>query len=184
MTYGEIYHDFSRLAKKAELRYKVSEGEMNSAVAAIQKWQHYLRGRPFILHSDSSVVYHVLKNYKNTSKVLGRLASDIQGMCFKVKHISTKTNPTDYFTRLVFNEQRVCDTHKEDTNIPYLDGNGTVEQRQEPFETDYYDGDNMDNEVADEEDDQDNKDEVIDRHTIVASINEAIQKIQTTMMQY
>ena len=73
---------FSRLAKKSELRYKVSEGEMNSAIAAIQKWSHYLRGKQFILHSDSSVVYHVLKNYKNTSRVLGRLAAEIQGMCF------------------------------------------------------------------------------------------------------
>ena len=46
---------FSCLKKKSELRCKVSEGEMNSALVAIQLWSHYLKGKEFILHSDSSV---------------------------------------------------------------------------------------------------------------------------------
>ena len=178
---------FSRLAKKSELRYKVSEGEMNSAIAAIQKWSHYLRGKQFILHSDSSVVYHVLKNYKNTSRVLGRLAAVIQGMCFKVKHISTKENPADYFSRLVVTEERICNTDKKEPNIPKLSNNGDVILNEEEYETDIYDGDD----IFESEDEQENEDEVStvkenikqtsendERNKILQEIKTSIKRIQ------
>ena len=175
-TFLEPVQYFSRLAKNAELRYKVSEGEMNSAVMAIQKWQHFLRGRPFILHSDSSVVYHVLKNYKNTSKVLSRLASDIQGMSFKVKHISTKDNPMDYFSRLVVNETRICDTDKEHVNIPDLDKDGHVELTNEPHQSPCYSGDDMANEVLDDTTSQ----PTTERKTILTNIKQAVTSVSKT----
>ena len=185
---------FSRLAKKSELRYKVSEGEMNSAIVAIQKWSHYLRGKEFILHSDSSVVYHVLKNYKNTSRVLGRLAAEIQGMCFKVKHISTKENPTDYFSRMVVSEQRICDSTKKEPNIPYLSSNGDVISNVEEYETDFYDGDNFsdsEEELGLEEEEiltvTENiniSNENVERKSILEEIKTSITRIQPILNNY
>ena len=175
---------FSRLAKKSELRYKVSEGEMNSAIAAIQKWQHYLRGKEFILHSDSSVVYHVLKNYKNTSRVLSRLASEIQGMCFKVKHISTKESPADYFSRLVVDEERICNINKFEPNIPHLTPSGDVEERDAEYETETFQGEDDQDFCEDEDEDYEEEDAIMieaaiqERKEILLTIKETIDKMR------
>ena len=179
---------FSRLSKKAELRYKVSEGEMNSAVAAINKWNHYLRGKRFILHSDSSVVYHVLKNYKNTSRVLGRLAADIQGMCFKVKHVSTKENPADYFSRNVTDEERIDTITKEEPLIPDLTSKGDVIVQNEPYETEEYDDEDTYESDSEEEEENPTKDQLkqtnVTRNCIIKEVRKSIEQVQPILLNY
>merc|ERR1712240_427718 len=104
-----VYY-FSGLTRGAEKNYKISEAELNSLTILIKKYRYLLRGKVFVIHSDSSVVYHTLKNLQNDipcfSSVIGRLATELNGLSFQVRHISTKLNPTDYFSRCVPQEQK------------------------------------------------------------------------------
>ena len=117
-------HFFSRLHQGSEKHYSVPEAEMQSLALLIHKYRHHLVGRPFIVHSDSAVVYWALRNLSlqkpTFSRTVKRLALRLEGLSFQVKHISSELNPSDWQTRLQYkqdDEVKVCDSNRQ-MNLP------------------------------------------------------------------
>ena len=129
-----VYY-FSRLARGAEKNYKMSEAEMNSLTSVVKKYRYLLRGRQFVIHSDSAVVYFTVRNLQEdipcSSSVIGRLATELNGLSFQVNHISTKKNPTDYFSRCIPQEEKISEFGKNVPVTPKLSNNEVLERQGE-----------------------------------------------------
>ncbi|XP_071920649.1 uncharacterized protein [Coffea arabica] len=82
---------FSEKLNGASLNYSTYDKELMALVRALQTWQHYLRPREFILHTD----HESLKHIKSQTKLIKRHArwvAFIDSFAFVIKYKVGKTN--------------------------------------------------------------------------------------------
>ena len=94
----------SKLLTPAERNYSTPEQEALATVWALEKFNQYLYGRPFTLHSDQSSLSKLMTTY-GSKPTLGRRIQRwyerLRHYDYQLKHIAGKENVVaDYFSRL------------------------------------------------------------------------------------
>ncbi|XP_071933094.1 uncharacterized protein [Coffea arabica] len=82
---------FSEKLNGASLNYSTYDKELMALVRALQTWQHYLRPREFILHTDHESLKHI-KSQTKVSKRHARWVAFIDSFVFVIKYKVGKTN--------------------------------------------------------------------------------------------
>nr|XP_027062823.1 uncharacterized protein LOC113689219 [Coffea arabica] len=82
---------FSEKLNGASLNYSTYDKELMALVRALQTWQHYLRPREFILHTDHESLKHI-KSQTKLSKRHARWVAFIDSFVFVIKYKVGKTN--------------------------------------------------------------------------------------------
>ncbi|XP_071917089.1 uncharacterized protein [Coffea arabica] len=82
---------FSEKLNGASLNYSTYDKELMALVRALQTWQHYLRPREFILHTDHESLKHI-KSQTKLSKRHARWVAFIDSFAFVIKYKVGKTN--------------------------------------------------------------------------------------------
>ena len=90
----------SKALKPSERRYSAYERELLGIVWAIEKWQHYLEGRHFVVQTDHSSLRH-LPNQPSVNRRIWKWVSILHGYNIEIKHIPGKINPADALTRQI-----------------------------------------------------------------------------------
>ncbi|CAO2832454.1 unnamed protein product [Amaranthus hypochondriacus] len=82
---------FSEKLNKSRANYSAYDKEFYAMVRALEHWSRYLKGKPFVLHSD----HEALKNISGQSKLSAKHARWVefmQGFNFVAKYKTGKTN--------------------------------------------------------------------------------------------
>ncbi|XP_071906059.1 uncharacterized protein [Coffea arabica] len=82
---------FSEKLNGAALNYSTYDKELMALVRALQTWQHYLRPRAFVLHTDHESLKHI-KSQDKLSKRHARWITFIDSFTFVIKYKAGKTN--------------------------------------------------------------------------------------------
>ncbi|XP_071926127.1 uncharacterized protein [Coffea arabica] len=82
---------FSEKLNGAALNYSTYDKELMALVRALQTWQHYLRPREFVLHTDQESLKHI-KSQDKLSKRHARWITFIDSFTFVIKYKTGKTN--------------------------------------------------------------------------------------------
>ncbi|XP_071909839.1 uncharacterized protein [Coffea arabica] len=82
---------FSEKLNGAALNYSTYDKELMALVRALQTWQHYLRPREFVLHTDHKSLKHI-KSQDKLSKRHARWITFIDSFIFVIKYKTGKTN--------------------------------------------------------------------------------------------
>ncbi|XP_071905971.1 uncharacterized protein [Coffea arabica] len=82
---------FSEKLNGAALNYSTYDKELMALVRALQTWQHYLRPREFVLHTDHESLKHI-KSQDKLSKRHARWITFIDSFTFVIKYKTSKTN--------------------------------------------------------------------------------------------
>ncbi|XP_071918798.1 uncharacterized protein [Coffea arabica] len=82
---------FSEKLNGATLNYSTYDKELMALVRALQTWQHYLRPREFVLHTDHESLKHI-KSQDKLSKRHARWITFIDSFTFVIKYKTGKTN--------------------------------------------------------------------------------------------
>ncbi|XP_071917073.1 uncharacterized protein [Coffea arabica] len=82
---------FSEKLNGAALNYSTYDKELMALVRALQTWQHYLRPREFVLHTDHESLKHI-KSQDKLSKRHERWITFIDSFTFVIKYKTGKTN--------------------------------------------------------------------------------------------
>ncbi|XP_071905706.1 uncharacterized protein [Coffea arabica] len=82
---------FSEKLNGAVLNYSTYDKELMALVRALQTWQHYLRPREFVLHTDHESLKHI-KSQDKLSKRHARWITFIDSFTFVIKYKTGKTN--------------------------------------------------------------------------------------------
>ncbi|KAI5724806.1 hypothetical protein M8J77_007371 [Diaphorina citri] len=83
-----------------QVRYSQIEKEMLAVTWGVEKFDIYLRGNTFTIHSDHKPIVSLLSNCKQSmSARLERLIFKLQGYNFQILHTPGCTNPSDYMSR-------------------------------------------------------------------------------------
>ncbi|XP_071902701.1 uncharacterized protein [Coffea arabica] len=82
---------FSEKLNGAALNYSTYDKELMALVRALQTWQHYLRPREFVLHTDHESLKHI-KSQDKLSKRHARWITFIDSFTFVIKYKAGKTN--------------------------------------------------------------------------------------------
>ncbi|XP_071909695.1 uncharacterized protein [Coffea arabica] len=82
---------FSEKLNGAALNYSTYDKELMALVRALQTWQHYLRPREFVLHTDHESLKHI-KSQDKLSKRHARWITFIDSFTFVIKYKTGKTN--------------------------------------------------------------------------------------------
>lgn len=83
---------FSKKMTPSETRYPIREQELLALVAALKHWEHYLRGRPFIVYTDhQSLIY--IQTQKHLTGRLARWHNFMVDFEFEVRYRPGKNNP-------------------------------------------------------------------------------------------
>ncbi|XP_071901038.1 uncharacterized protein [Coffea arabica] len=82
---------FSEKLTGASLNYSTYDKELMALVRALQTWQHYLRPREFVLHTDHESLKHI-KSQTKLSKRHARWVAFIDSFVFVIKYKVGKTN--------------------------------------------------------------------------------------------
>lgn len=83
---------FSKKMTPCETRYPIREQELLALVAALKHWEHYLRGRPFIVYTDhQSLIY--IQTHKHLTGRLARWHNFMVDFEFEVRYRPGKNNP-------------------------------------------------------------------------------------------
>ncbi|XP_027120499.2 uncharacterized protein [Coffea arabica] len=82
---------FSEKLNGAALNYSTYDKEMMALVRALQTWQHYLRPREFVLHTDHESLKHI-KSQTKLSKRHARWIAFIDTFAFVIKYKTGKSN--------------------------------------------------------------------------------------------
>jgi hypothetical protein len=87
----------SRALRQHERNYSAFLLELQAAVQMIDHFDHYLRGRAFVLHTDHAPMTALSKVH---SKTLHRLHSLLNDYSFEIRHVPGKKNPVaDFLSR-------------------------------------------------------------------------------------
>ena len=90
----------SRSLTDAETRYSQLEREALAIYFGCIKFQMYLLGKSFIVHSDHKPLMSMFNNpKKNAPFRVERIRLKLLGFDFQVKHLPGKINPSDYTSR-------------------------------------------------------------------------------------
>ena len=73
------------------MNYSTYDKELMALVRALQTWQHYLRPREFILHTDHELLRHI-KSQTKLSKRHARWIAFVDTFAFVIKYKIGKTN--------------------------------------------------------------------------------------------
>ncbi|XP_071924863.1 uncharacterized protein [Coffea arabica] len=82
---------FSEKLNGASLNYSTYDKELMALVRSLQTWQHYLRPREFVLHTDHESLKHI-KSQTKLSKWHARWVAFIDSFVFVIKYKVGKTN--------------------------------------------------------------------------------------------
>ncbi|XP_071939171.1 uncharacterized protein [Coffea arabica] len=82
---------FSEKLNGAALNYSTYDKELMALVRALQTWQHYLRPREFVLHTNHESLKHI-KSQDKLSKRHARWITFIDSFTFVIKYKTGKTN--------------------------------------------------------------------------------------------
>nr|XP_027062888.1 uncharacterized protein LOC113689295 [Coffea arabica] len=82
---------FSEKLNGAALNYSTYDKELMALVRALQTWQHYLRPREFVLHTDHESLKHI-KSQDKLSKRHARWITFIDSFTFVIRYKAGKTN--------------------------------------------------------------------------------------------
>ncbi|XP_071928135.1 uncharacterized protein [Coffea arabica] len=82
---------FSEKLNGAALNYSTYDKQLMALVRALQTWQHYLRPREFVLHTDHESLKHI-KSQDKLSKRHARWITFIDSFTFVIKYKTGKTN--------------------------------------------------------------------------------------------
>ncbi|XP_071933133.1 uncharacterized protein [Coffea arabica] len=82
---------FSEKLTGASLNYSTYDKELMALVRALQTWQHYLRPREFVLHTDHESLKHI-KSQTKLSKRHARWVAFIDSFVFVIQYKVGKTN--------------------------------------------------------------------------------------------
>ncbi|XP_071900973.1 uncharacterized protein [Coffea arabica] len=88
---GHLVAYFSEKLNGAALNYSTYDKELMALVRALQTWQHYLRPREFVLHTDHESLKHI-KSQDKLSKQHARWITFIDSFTFVIKYKTGKTN--------------------------------------------------------------------------------------------
>ena len=131
-----IYH--SSLLQNAEKNYSIVNCEVLALAKAVDRWAHFLRGRPFVCYTDSSYCYwairKVLAGDAAPGKTTSRLVQSLAGHQFRCVHLKSELHPADSFSR---NVERKIKDKVEPMNLPEILEDGTVDlsRYQDSYET-------------------------------------------------
>ena len=92
----------SRLFRGSEKSFTIPEKEILAAVWSMKKNHHYLFGKVFKLHTDSSIAYHVLRNptAEGLTSRLFRFAVEALPYSFQIHQVKSEKNWADPLSRL------------------------------------------------------------------------------------
>ena len=75
-----------------EFRWNIVEKEAYAILKAIEKFRHYLIGKPFILKTDNRVLTYLQSTHTSKSRKLLNWALKLSEFVFKIVHILSKNN--------------------------------------------------------------------------------------------
>ncbi|KAF9756187.1 Retrovirus-related Pol polyprotein from transposon, partial [Nosema granulosis] len=104
---------FSKKLDKCQRNYSVTDKELLALVKGVERYRHYLLGRPFILKTDHQALTY-LWDKKNTTGRLLRWALKLAEYDFKIEYIKGETNIADGFSRIK-GDNNVCELREEIT---------------------------------------------------------------------
>ena len=82
---------FSEKLGGARLNYSTYDKEFYAIVRALEHWSHYLRPKPFVLHSDHEALKHINGQHKLNSRH-GKWVEFLQSFNFSSKYKDGKSN--------------------------------------------------------------------------------------------
>ncbi|XP_057543321.1 uncharacterized protein LOC130821549 [Amaranthus tricolor] len=82
---------FSEKLNKSRMNYSAYDKEFYAMVRALEHWSHYLKGQPFVLHSDHESLKHISGQNKLSTKH-ARWVEFMQSFNFVAKYKAGKTN--------------------------------------------------------------------------------------------
>ncbi|MCP4338301.1 MAG: hypothetical protein GY799_05300, partial [Desulfobulbaceae bacterium] len=115
----------SKIMTEAERKYSTPEQEALAAVWAMEKFNKFLFGRHFTLHSDQSSLQQLMKSYRSNavkSRRIQRWVHRLQHYDYDVQHIKGQDNVVADFLSRVGEE---CDASTEPT-LPDDDDSVTI----------------------------------------------------------
>ncbi|XP_071933062.1 uncharacterized protein [Coffea arabica] len=90
---------FSEKLNGAALNYSTYDKELMALVRALQTWQHYLRPREFVLHTDHESLKHI-KSQDKLSKRHARWITFIDSFTFVIKYKTANSDFGEIFVSL------------------------------------------------------------------------------------
>ena len=89
----------SRVLRKHELNYTISELELLSIVWSLQKWETYVKGTKCLIRTDHKSLIYIQHMYNSNSRLM-RWALYLQQFCLEYEYIPGKSNVlSDYLSR-------------------------------------------------------------------------------------
>ena len=89
---------YSKTLDGARKNYSVTEKELLAIIICVEKFKHYLLGKPFKLKTDHKAL-EFLWSCKNPPNRLVRWALRLQEFNFTIEHIEGEKNPADFLSR-------------------------------------------------------------------------------------
>jgi len=108
----------SRALTKSEMNYAQIERECLALVYGCERNRLYLLGRHFTVFNDHKALVNILNNSKSTIPLrIERLTLRLQGYQFKLKHVKSDDNISDYSSRHPYD---VADESDSETTEEYV----------------------------------------------------------------
>ncbi|KAF9744817.1 Retrovirus-related Pol polyprotein from transposon 17.6, partial [Nosema granulosis] len=102
---------FSKKLDKCQRNYSVTDKELLALVKGIEKYRHYLLGRPFILKTDHKALTYLWETKNLTGRLL-RWSLKLAEYDFRVDYIKGEMNIADGFSR-INKEEEVFEVREE-----------------------------------------------------------------------
>ena len=82
---------YSRKLGKFEQNYAPVKGELLAIILSLRKFEHLLRGQPFVIKTDNSAIEFIMKN-SHSRGILSRWREYLDSFTFSIVHIKGSTN--------------------------------------------------------------------------------------------